>query len=190
MSDTNETSTAGKRQRIAQRDTINADGVVVERMEEATGARYTYKSTGGSVERQFGAAGDAATMCAIFGWLTKVGNVVNSIVNADDYDGSDPIPDAVDWNADLDAGIWRERQEPGKRAPKWDKDLLASAIVQNLEQAGKLPSGKTVANYREQLNDAKYFAKARAAASVLATYQQMLAERGVKTKEVSVDELA
>jgi hypothetical protein len=177
MADT-ENATEAKRGKVAERDWINAAGDAVKNEAEATGGRYTFVRTGQSIERQFGDAGQPATMCAIMGWHTKVGNIVNSIINAADYDGvSDPMPDVAEWDAGLENGVWREVGESAARGPKYDKDVLAGAL---LDVLGEKAAGD-FAHYRERLEDKKYYAAVRGQPTVMVRYMQRMADRGQAT---------
>jgi hypothetical protein len=167
-----------KRGKIAERDWVNVNGEVVDAHAEATGARYTYLGSGTSLERQFGEPGTPATLCAVMGWLTKVGNIVNTIVNAPDYDGvTDPIPEAAEWDAGLEKGIWREPGEGTARGPKYDKDVLAGALLDVLAEK----AAGDFAHYRERLEDRGYYAKVRGNPAIMVRYMQRMAEKGTAT---------
>ncbi len=174
MTDATITSPAAKpqpktdRRRIASRNMIDASGNVTKDIMAATGAQYIYRPTGSKVERQFGSPGPE-TACAIFGYLTKIGNVVNSIVNADDYDGeADPVSQAQTWDADLGKGIWREKAEGVGRTSKFDKDLLAMVLIDKLGANAK----GDVQHYRERLDDRSYFGKVRNNPELMAAYYE------------------
>lgn len=171
MSDTHDTDAEGKRSAIATREWIDAEGTKVPAgSPDAVGFRYTYKATGNSVDYIIGEAGKLSTMFGIMGGLTKVGNIVNSIVNADDYDGSsDPMPEVQEWLSAAEQGKWRELAEGGgARGPKYDKDVLAAALFEVLGAAAK----GSVADYRERLDDKGYYAKVRNQPAVMALYYQ------------------
>ena len=175
-----------KRNAIAKREWINDEGAkVVAGSPGAVGFRYTFLASGKSVDYIIGEAGKLATMFGIMGGLTKVGNIVNSIVNADDYDGSDPMPDVEEWLKEADAGQWREPGEGVTRGPKYDKDVLASVLVVKLGAGAK----GDVAHYRLRLDDKSYYAKVRANTEVMASYMAVMAERG-KATAPNTDQLA
>lgn len=179
MSDTTQ-GTDEKRGAIAKREWIDDNGAkVVAGSPTAVGFRYTFLATGKSVDYIIGEAGKLSTMFGIMGGLTKVGNIVNSIVNADDYDGTaDPMPEVEAWLKDADAGQWREPGEGGvARGPKYDKDVLASVLVAKL---GSKAQGD-VPHYRTKLDDKSYYAKVRANTEVMAAYMADMAERGKAT---------
>ncbi len=171
---------------IAIREWINDAGEkVVAGSPVAVGFRYTFRASGKSVDYIIGESGKLATMFGIMGGLTKVGNIVNSIVNADDYDGTtDPMIEVSEWLKEADAGKWREIGEGGARAPKYDKDVLAKALHATLGAAAK----GDVAGYRTRLDDKSYYAKVRANPQVMVAYMQAMAAAG--TAAASPDALA
>lgn len=179
-----------KRKAIAVREWIKPDGSkVVAGSEEATGFRYTYKASGQSVDYQCGDAGKLATMFAIMGGLTKVGNIVNSIVNADDYNGTDdPMASVKEWLELAEQGKWREAAEAGARGPKYDKDVLAGALLAVLTAQG-IAKGD-LHSYRERLEDKSYYAKVRGRTDVMAQYYKDLAAKGGETAPANLDSLA
>lgn len=191
MTDTTQ-GNSGKagRKAIANRELIDASGAVVTDETKATGARYTFLATGTSEERQWGVApGTALVMCANFGWLTKVGNEVNSVKQADDYDGSDPMLAAKEFNAllDSDPPQWAEEREGVARGPKYDKDTLAGALFANLTAKG-IAKGD-VASYRLRLDDKSYYAKVRANQEVMSQYYKDMAAKG-GTAESNLESIA
>lgn len=177
MSNTDvDTTEDGKRAAIAKREWINDSGEkVVAGHPSAVGFRYTYLATGKAVDYIIGEAGKLPTMFGIMGGLTKVGNIVNSIINDDSYDGkTDPMIEVEAWLKEADAGKWREIGEGAARGPKYDKDVLASALLQVLAASAK----GDVAHYREKLDDKSYYAKVRANPTVMAKYMEEMAARG------------
>lgn len=189
MTDTTQGEGEPKRPTIAKREWIDENGTHTPDRTKAVGARYTYLKSGNALERVFGDAGKPETMCACMGWLTKVGNIVNSVVNADDYDGAaDPMIDAKDWDGDLSNGIWREAGEGVARGPKYDKDTLAGALLAVL--TAKSLAKEDVAGYRARLDDKSYYAKVRANTEVMAQYYKDLAAKGAETTAPDASGLA
>lgn len=120
---------------------------------------------------------------AQFGFVTKVGNVANSVLNGDDPGGRQDAADEVD--AFLDAlanGTWREPGEGGPRGPKYDRDVLAAAIVHVLADK----AAGDAAYYKAKLDDKSYHAKARGNTKVMAKYHADMAAR----EDQSADALA
>lgn len=189
MTDTTQGEGESKRAAIAKREWVDESGAHTPDRAKAVGARYTYLKSGNSLERVFGDAGKPETMCACMGWLTKVGNIVNSVVNADDYDGAtDPMIEAKDWDTELGNGIWREAGEGVARGPKYDKDTLAGALLACLTAKGAAKSD--LAGYRTRLDDKSYYAKVRANTEVMAQYYKDLAAKGGEAVAPNTDSLA
>lgn len=159
--------------KTSERDYIDANGNLVDRIEEATGARYTLVAIGKSWDVQCGEAGKQATMHAILGTHTKLGNEVNTVRNDPKDPGTwEDAAAAIDVHLTNTAqGIWREVGE-STRAPKYDKDLLASLL-------GSQPGAKgDAAYYKAKLDDASYYAKVRANTPTMALYHAEIAKRG------------
>lgn len=143
MSDVNTTTPSAsdsKRKTVSKRDQIDANGNPVSKIEEATGARYTLLGLKGGnrdFDIQLGEAGKATTMFAIFGAWTKIGNVVNSVLNDKDDPGT-PDEAAGEVEAFLalaEQGKWAERS--ATVGAKVDKALLAAIIAEWAAGQGK-----------------------------------------------------
>jgi hypothetical protein len=182
-----------KKQKRSDRYFIDLNGDEVDRMEQATGAGYQLVNADGSEvkawEYQSGLpAGNIVTMHFILGWWTKLGNVVNTIVN----DKSDPgtLDDAAlavtEHIDNCGKGIWREVTEGVARGPKYDKDILAGALLAVLTASGKAKGD--LQDYRLRLDDKSYAAKVRARTDVMAQYYKDLADK--QPTETAVDESA
>jgi hypothetical protein len=171
-----------KRKRVSRRDFLNATGGIVDSMEEAAGARYTLmtsKDDGYSFDQQIGPAGAPATMFAVFGFHTKVGNVANTVLNDKDSPGT--VEDAAqaieDYLAGVAKGQWRE---PGKGDgfARIDLDALAEAIVQVATAAGKSPDKAAI---RQRLDDdVKWRKAARQVDDVRITFDRLVG-KGTKS---------
>lgn len=142
-----------KRKQVSKRSFLLANGSEADRIEEATGARYTLLAPSGNkdYDQQFGDAGKFATMCAIFGFHTKVGNVANTVLNDKDEPGTpDEAGKAIEeFIATAQAGTWAERSEGGVGA-RIDKNALAGAIVEVATAAGKTADLATVLQWLEE----------------------------------------
>ncbi len=173
MADTTTNEAATKRQ-VATREWINAGGEKVPTgSQDVAGVRYTLLSTGAAVEYRFDDSALTKQFAAM-GAVTKLGNVVNSIINADDFDGKFEavMPAVEEWLTSAINGEWREPSEAGARGPKYDKALLADCIVAELK--GK--SGvATKEEYLKRLEDRSYYAKVRNNPPVMARYMQAVA---------------
>jgi hypothetical protein len=188
-------STMASRQKRSARYFIDTNGDEVDRMEQATGAGYALVTDNGAEhmhwEQQMGAAGDIRTMHAVIGWWTKLGNVVNTVVNDKDSPGTldDAAVAVTEHVENCLKGIWREVTEGVARGPKYDKDILAGALLAVLTRENKAKGD--LANYRLRLDDKSYAAKVRARGDVMAQYYQDLQARGNGDKPVAaIDDLA
>lgn len=137
MTDVSTTATSGKvtKAAVADRQWVDPTGAEVKDETEATGFRYVdLASKAAFVYQTGGEAGKALTMLAIFGGLTKAGNIRNTAINGP---GGDPNADVVEiiaeWFAALDTGKWGEERTGGPGA-RFNKELLAQAIAQAVGQ--------------------------------------------------------
>lgn len=173
------------RQKRSKRDFIDADGNTVKRMEEAVGARYTVLDHGEEVdsfEHIFGGPGNPTTMFAIMGFHTKVGNVLNSVLNDKDNPGTpEQAAKAVnEWLTGVDQGTWAERAEGVGGTSRIDRDILAQCVAQVAQQAGQ---DADVDAIRQRMDDEKgYVAKCRKVPQVRELYDQQV---GAKQQDVS-----
>lgn len=150
-------TTAPKRAAVAVRDWIDAAGNPVESGKEstATGFRYIHLPTAKRINPAYNPETDAApaeasfematmdentrTMCAIFGALTLVGNIVNTQVNGPKGDpNANPIPEAVARFAEISKGEWSDRST-GVGGVRYDRDKLAAAIAQAKGESDPAP---------------------------------------------------
>lgn len=189
---TTEAAATSKRKTVSKRAFLNTDGTEAERIEEATGARYTLLGTAAGekhFDQQFGQAGAFATMCAIFGFHTKVGNVANTVLNDKEEPGTpdDAATAIAEFVSKAQAGTWAERQEGGPGA-RIDKQALAGAIVEVAAAAGKTVELATIMQRLEEgwternLSAAAYTRQTRQVPEVAAAYA---ARVGKATKTVS-----
>lgn len=183
------------RSKRSERYFIDKSGDEVDRMEQATGAGYSLVSADGSEvqswELQSGLSpASSVTMHFILGFWTKVGNVVNTVVNDKDSPGTleDAALAVTEHLSNCESGVWREVGEGVARGPKYDKDTLAGALLAVLTTENKAKGD--LANYRARLDDKSYAAKVRARTDVMAQYYKDLAAKGGESKEKEIDELA
>jgi hypothetical protein len=130
MSDVN-VETKTKREAIADRVWVDANGVETKDETLATGFTYVWKANGRKFTYMLGGvqAGDPEAMLAIFGGLTKAGNIANTWKNLPDNErGPDPIDDITDWFKGLDSGKWGEERAGGV-GTRFDKAKLAEALA-------------------------------------------------------------
>ena len=186
------------RQRVSERTFIDAAGVEVERMEQATGARYTLVTAGKSFDLQIGEAGKPGTMFGVFGFWTKIGNVANTVLNDKDDPGTadDAAAEIGDFLAGVETGTWREAGEGVGRGPKYDNAVLAVVLLAALGAAAK----GDAAYYEARLADNKgeadannkgYRSKVIARDDIKAAYWVEMAKRGqAKPAPAAADTLA
>lgn len=177
------------RQKVSERTFVDADGVEVERMEQATGARYTLAGIGKSFDKQFGEPATESTMYAIFGFWTKIGNVANTVLNDKDEPGTqeDAAEAIEEFVAQTANGVWREVGEGAGRGPKYDNEVLALALHATLGEAAK----GDPAHYMKRLSaDKGYRAKVVSRDDVKAAYWAEQQRRGVAKPVASVEALA
>lgn len=186
MSDvhTTDAATDSKRKQVSKRSYLKADGSEAERIEEAAGARYTLLAPSGNkdFDEQFGEPGKLATMCAIFGYHTKIGNVANTVLNDKDEAGTpeDAAAAITEFLTGAASGTWAERSTGvGTRI---DKDALAGSIVAVAEAGGKTAD---YAKIRDRLEtDPAYVRMSRQVSDVAAEYAKRVG-KAVK----SIDDL-
>lgn len=186
------------RQKVSERTFIDAAGNEVDRMEQATGARFVLVPAGKTFDIQLGKAGDPATMFGVFGFWTKLGNVANTVLNDAKEPGTadDAAEEIGDFLAGVETGTWREVGEGAARGPKYDVGVLAEVLVAALGAAAK----GDAAYYAARLNDNKgevdpankgYRSKVIARDDIKAAYWAEMAKRGqVKPAGASADTLA
>lgn len=140
------------RQKVSEREYIDAKGDLVDRIEQATGARYSVGRKAGEAfevvkafDAQFGTPGSLGTMCAIMGFHTKLGNVANTILNDKESPGT--IENAAEGIAEFlkeaNAGKWAERVGGGGGGIRYNVELLAQCIAE--------VTGKPVDEYKAKM---------------------------------------
>lgn len=160
-----------KRKTVSKRIYLNSDGSEADKIESASGGRYTL--LGASADSQdhdylFGDNPEFDRMCAIFGFHTKIGNVANTVLNDKEEPGTpdDAAAAIEEFIAGAKAGTWAERA--GGVGAKIDKDALAGAIVEVAEKGGKTAD---YAKIRDRLEtDSGYVRAARQVADVANAY--------------------
>lgn len=171
-----------KRKKVSKRVFIDSAGNEVEKIEQANGARYILLDPTGNkqFDYQFGEAGTMRTMCAIFGFVTKVGNVANTVLNDKDEPGTptDAADSIAEFVTSAEGGTWAERT--GGVGAKVDRDALAEAIVRVLIASGKLDEtdatavGNAKDTRRKKLDDdSKYLTASRKMPEVAAEYAKI-----------------
>lgn len=143
MTDANQATTAKLRPPVADRQWIDASNSEVDDPAQATGCRYVdleLQAKGlpcAFIYQTQLPAGQHATMLAIFGALTKAGNIRSTLVNTKGGDGSDVIQGIEDWFAELiDNSNWAADRVGGGIRVNPEALAKAIAIVKNELQAG------------------------------------------------------
>jgi hypothetical protein len=179
---------ASKRKAVSKREYLLADGSVAERIEDASGARYTLLGgADGNIDfDELFANEKFKTMCAIFGFHTKAGNVANTVLN----DKSDPgtPDDAADAIREFIAGgydgTWAERT--GGVGVKIDKDQLAGAIVDAYQKATP-PKVVDYSKARELLEEPANVRKFRQVPEIAAEYNKRVGKAPKTLDEMAAD---
>lgn len=172
---------------------INASGEEVDKISEATGARYTLLGVAGGnkdFDFQCGEAGKPVTMLAIFGFHTKIGNVANTVINSEKEPGTadDAAQEIADWLDGLDEGQWREAGA-GPRGPKYENPALAHVLHTLLSGKGEAKGDE--AHYLERLEtDKGYRAKVVANDDVKRAYREYMVAQGKAVQAPSTSSLA
>lgn len=134
----------------------------------------------------------ARAMMAQFGFVTKVGNVANSVLNGDEPGTpDDAAADIREFLAGLalDPPQWREPGEGRARGPKYDKDVLAQVLYEGRSADKRTGEWADVATIRARLDDKSFYAKVRNNAGAMAAYYKAMAEKGADAQTASVDDL-
>jgi len=189
MTDT--TTNGKKRETISKRDWINAARERVPTgSPDVAGIRYTFLANSKSVEFMFADSPQLTYQFAAMGGLTKFGNEVNSIVNADDYDSSDPMDSVAEWLQDAIDGNWRETGDGTPRGPKYDNAILADVLSGLAAAQGKtVPAADYLAKIVGTDGDKESLSAARKAKALYVSYDQVkdaykaeAAKRGIVAK--------
>jgi len=170
---------SSKRKQVSQRDFIDSQKNVVDKVEDAAGARYTLKATNAAFDYVYGVDPVADRYFAIFGFHTKIGNVANTVLNDKDSPGDaaaagDSIQEFLALVAD---GKWAERA-PGGVGAKIDKDALCNAIVTVAQAQGKEVDQAAI---RQKLEDEPAFVRTARQVPAIAQEYAKLTGKGNKT---------
>ncbi len=176
--------TKSSRKQVSKRSFITQSGSEAERIEEATGARYTLLNPAGNLDydMQFGDAGKASTMFAVFGFHTKIGNVANTVLNDKDEPGTpaDAGESIKEFMALAQAGKWAERAA-GVAGSRIDKDALAAAVCEVAAAKGQT---KDISIVREKLEDDPVLVrKLRANPEIRAAYDKRVGKAPATTED-------
>jgi len=139
-----------KRESVAKHELIAVAGGDHVAINEATGIRYTDKTSGTVFEYLIpgAAAGSPITMLALFGAKTKATNEASRVRNGQNGDVTAQFEAIDEVFENISKGVWREKAEGGGGS-RTDKAVLAGVLVTFLEAAGKLQG--TVDTYLNRL---------------------------------------
>ena len=163
----------------------NGVATVVDKMEQANGARYTLKdydkTLGGDrdIDYDFSVDSPFKTFCAILGYGTKVGNVANTIVNDKSEPGTfldafNAIQEFIAAASDPTDPVWAERV--GGVGAKVDLDALVEAYFEAAAATGKTPKSSK-SELRAKFEKSKELVRdVRHAPEVLAAYTRRVSK--------------
>lgn len=175
MSDVSNTGGKVDRKRVSTRQYFDSKGEKSVGPDSAGYVTYTLLDEAGKALKSWDWKGDQFSQ---FGFVTKVGNVANSILNGDDPGTrTDAAAEIDEFITAVGAGTWREPGEGGPRGPRFDKAVLAAALVSVL---GAKAQGDA-ASYQARLDDKAYYAKVRTNAKVMAQYHADMAGKAEAT---------
>lgn len=173
-----ETAETGTKRGKAEHGYIGPDGMVVDKIEAATGISYKNLATGRVFTYQIPGAmpGSPGTMIGIFGAKTLATNCTSAVRNSKDDPGTPEDEDAalVERFGDIKQGDWGvERGGGGGRAI--DLELLLEALARQFKAEKKPFDGE---KYRAKLaDDEVYRKKVYGLDSVKARYLALRSEK-------------
>lgn len=181
------------RKKVSTRQYLDSEGE--KSVGPAASGRVNYQllNADGTVHKEFtfDSASPGGHLFAQFGFVTKVGNVANSVLNGTEPGSvEDAAADIEEFLASIAAGQWREPGEARARGPKFDKDVLASVLFAGRTAEKRTDDWADVGVIRQRLEDDKsFYAKVRNNAQAMADYYAEMARRGADVKTSSVDDL-
>ena len=182
---------AGSRKNVSKRAYLAADNA--KSVGPAADGAVEYQLLNGDAVHttfRFDPTSPGAHMFAQFGFVTKVGNVVNSVLNGDEPGTiDDAAADVQEFLEAIAKGQWREPGEGRARGPKFDKDVLASVLYEGRAADKRTGDWADVAAIRARLDDKSFYAKVRNNAGAMAAYHAEMAKRGEAANAKTVDDL-
>ncbi len=154
-----------KKANVSTKVWLDGDDKVVSRLEDAVSLQYKTNATG-RVHSYIvaGAVGRCGTMCELFGIKTKLTNVASTARNSRDKDGNpnmdedeaivdflDGLQETLDEDGNITSpAVWRERKAGVAAETKYDKAIIAQAMIQVAKDTDRTP--KSEADYIETLS--------------------------------------
>ena len=174
-----------KRESVAKHDLIAALGGEHCNITEATGIRYTDKTSGTVFEYLIpgAVAGSPQTMLALFGAKTKATNEASRVRNGTGGDTTAQFEAIDEVFENITKGIWREKAEGGGGS-RTDKAVLAGVLVSFLESAGKLQG--TVDTYQHRLEtEDGYMKKVLSNDEIKSAYKKAVGKTGPEAGDLA-----
>lgn len=183
---------ASSRKNVSKRQYL--DSADAKSVGPAATGRVVYQLLNGDgtthKEFAFGPDSPGAHMFAQFGFVTKVGNVANSVLNGDDPGTiADAAGDIDEFLASIAAGVWREPGEGRARGPKYDKAVLAAVLYEGRSAEKRTGDWESADRIMARLEDKSFYAKVRNNAAAMAAYHAEMARRGESAQSKTVDDL-
>lgn len=180
------------RKNVSKRAYLKGDNSKSVGPDAAGAVEYHLLNADGTVHKafRFDPTSPGGHMFAQFGFVTKVGNVANSVLNGEDPGSTeDAAADIEEFLQAIASGQWREPGEGRARGPKFDKDVLASVLYEGRAPEKRTGDWADVAVIRQRLDDKSFYAKVRNNAGAMAAYHAEMAKRGTTAQSKTVDDL-
>jgi hypothetical protein len=184
---------ASSRKNVSKREYQKADQTKSVGPDTDGRVQYTLLNSDGTPHKTFtfDKSSPGAHMFGQFGFVTKVGNVANSVLNGDEPGSvDDAAADIDEFLAAIASGTWREPGEGKARGPKFDKDVLAYVLFAGRAAEKRTGEWESEAAVLSRLGtDKSFYAKVRNNAQAMRDYYAELAKRGADVKSATVDDL-
>lgn len=180
------------RKNVSKRAYLKDDGSKSVGPDTTGAVEYQLLNADGSVHKafRFEPNSPGGHMFAQFGFVTKIGNVANSVLNGDEPGTTeDAAGDIEEFLNAIASGTWREPGEGRARGPKFDKDILASVLYAGRAADKRTGDWADVAAIRQRLEDKSFYAKVRNNSGAMAAYHAEMAKRGESQASKTVDDL-
>lgn len=185
VSNTSDAENGRKNDRVNQRDWIDENGNATNKESEASGFRFTLRSTGEAIEHQFGEAGSPRTMFAIFGALTKLGNEINTVKAKGEPVSIEPARAFFDHlmrtYEENGVGEWGVPGQGG--GPRINFERLRAALTARGEEIGQ-PVDKSMARLQPGSEDVEFAKQLLRNTGVSEHYKRLGGQAAVSDDEV------
>lgn len=180
------------RKNVSKRAYLTPDNAKSVGPDIAGAVEYQLLNAGGEVHKtfRFDPTSPGGHMFAQFGFVTKVGNVANSVLNGDEPGSvDDAAADIEEFLTAIAAGTWREPGESRARGPKYDKAVLAAVLFNGRSADKRTGEWESEAKVLARLDDKSFYAKVRNNSAAMASYHAEMAKRGESAQSKTVDDL-